>query len=199
MAQFQKTITLPRWLVYFQAAMLGIVATTFFIFGLMVGSVTSGSVTESIEKFDCRVSGVVQYADGGDVLADAGAVVFLLPRAAKPQQRAAASSVNPDSFMALDNPGIEVVHQLGGAIVRADENGQFEVVVDAGVGKAIDYFVLVVSRNKAEESAEPLTKQQVAGIGTWFMPVERVMSDRAIYWDTLSLSTEQVELPAIRF
>ena len=34
-------IVLPRWVVYFQASMLGVCAATFFVFGMMVGNVTS--------------------------------------------------------------------------------------------------------------------------------------------------------------
>ena len=197
--EIRQFITLPRWLVYFQAALLGIVATTFFIFGLMVGSLTSGNVAPAVEKFDCRVSGVVEYFDGNNVLPDEGAVVFLLPRDGKPQERAAASSVSPDSFLALDNPGIEVVHQLGGAIVRADQNGEFEVVVDASLGDGVDYFFLVVSRNKQDEEAKPLSKQQVAAIGSWFLPVERVMNDRAIFWDVVNARSERAKLTTVRF
>lgn len=180
--------------------MLGIVATTFFIFGLMVGSLTSSGNPSASETFDCRVSGVVEYEDAnGDPLPDEGAVVFLFPAEGKPQERAAASSVSPDSFQALDNPGIEIVHRLGGAIVRADENGEFEVVVDGTPGSGKDYYLLVVSRNQAAGNAKPLSKKQVAVIGTFFLPVERVMNDRAIYWDELTAQSDRMTLPLVSF
>ena len=194
-----QTVEIPRWIVYFQAALLGIIATTFFIFGLMVGSLTSGVDVNAESRFDVRVSGTVEYRTDGKLLPDEGAVIFLLPKQEKPDERAAARPVSPAGFRALDNPGIEIVHQLGGAIVRADENGKFNVLIDGNAGLGIDYHLLVVSRNCSRDEAELLTKQQVAAIGTFFMPVERLVNDQAIYWSSLTAREKVIELPKVEF
>jgi hypothetical protein len=194
----RQYLSIPRWIVYFQAALLGIVATTFFIFGLMVGSITSDGQPR-IAKTDVSIKGQVFYQTNGDAKPDEGAVIFLLPTSRRPAERAPANLVSPSGFQPLDNPGIEKVHQLGGAIVRADENGRFEVVVDGNNGPGVDYFVLAVSCNQPNVDDSPLTKQQTAAVGTFFMPVERLVEDRAIYWSTISAGTERIEMMDIHF
>lgn len=196
---FRQTVAIPRWIIYFQAALLGIIATTFFIFGLMVGSLTSGVDANADARFDSHVSGVVQYWEDGNLIPDEGAVVFLLPKKAKPDERAAASPVSPEGFRALDNPGIEILHQLGGAVVRTDENGKFDVLIDGNAGLGVDYHFLVVSRHQSRDESEQLSKQQVAAIGTFFMPVERLVNDQAIYWSSLSAREKRIEMPTVEF
>ncbi len=60
----EDSISVPRWVVYFQGALLGIVAATFFIFGLMVGSITSETSVKPLVK-SCQVNGEVTYSTGG--------------------------------------------------------------------------------------------------------------------------------------
>ena len=67
--------------------------------------------------------------------ADRGAVVLILPANKKPNSRSEGRLVHPDSFQALDNEAIDRIHRLGGAVVRADENGQFEVAIDLQCGR----------------------------------------------------------------
>ena len=196
--QWTEKISVPRWAVYTQAALLGLIATTFFIFGLMVGSLTSGT-TEINKTFGCRVIGSVAYRIDGDLHADDGAVVFLLPKNEKPDQRGAGELVNPDTFKPLDNPAIDRIHELGGAVVRADENGAFEVVVDANYGNGIQYYLLIVSKNKRGVDTGAMTKEQVAGIGTYFAPIEDVVQDRSLYWMTVVAAEERIDLPEIEF
>jgi len=193
-----KLITLPRWVVYFQAALLGLIATTFFVFGLMVGSLTSGTEAETGATFDVQVTGAVVWDHGTGWVADEGAVLFLLPRTGKPLERAAGNSVAPDSFEPLNNPGVAIVNRLGGAVVRTDTTGKFDILID-GSESGIDYFVLVVSRNQIEKKPHSLTKQQLAAIGTYFVPVESVINDRAMYWSTLKASKEKIDLGTIKF
>jgi hypothetical protein len=191
-------VSLPRWVVYFQAAMLGVIAATFFVFGLMVGSQTSGTSVNEESTYDCRVSGIIQFQSDHETLPDAGAVVFLLPRNGRPVERAAGSSVSPHDFEPLNNPGIEIVNRLGGSVVRADENGVFDVLVD-GSDSGIQYYLLVVSRNQSDAAPRPLAKLQTAVIGTFFMPVERVINDRAIFWSEVTADRKKIALPKIEF
>lgn len=194
-----KLISIPRWVVYFQAALLGIIATTFFIFGMMVGNLTSSSSREVNPNFDCRVVGSVAFRENGDLQADEGAVVFLLPKNEKPDERFPGESVNPGSFKALDNSAIDRIHELGGAVVRADQNGQFDVMIDANIAGGIEYYLIIVSNNVRGEDTEPMTKEQVAAVGTYFIPVEDVVDDRSFYWLKLSAETERIDLPEIEF
>jgi hypothetical protein len=193
------TIVLPRWIVYFQAALLGVIATTFFIFGLMVGSLTSGTEPDELAQFDCQISGVVEFQTAEGRRPDEGAVVMLLPKNGKPEMRAQGALVSPAGFQALDNLGIENVTKLGGAVVRADRNGEFNVEVSATGGKGIDYFLLVVSRNVANESGLELSKQERAGIGNFFMPVERVVDGQAIDWRSVTARSSKMKKIQVSF
>lgn len=178
--------------------MLGVVATTFFAFGLMVGNLTSGSQADDEAPFDTRVTGQVLYDNGRAMAPDNGAVVLLLPKEKKPMERAAGNSVYPEDFEPLDNPGVEIVNGLGGAVVRTDDIGRYDVLVD-GRQSGIEYWVLIVSRHQADDDPEPLDKLQTAAIGTFYMPVERVINDRAFYWSSLTADRESVELGTVEF
>jgi len=198
MKSVTMNLTIPRWVVYFQAALLGIVATTFFLFGVMVGHQTAGISSDIGETFDCQISGTVQYKKNGKFVPDAGAIVFLLPRDRQPAERAPANLVSPSEFQPLQNPGIDAVHQLGGAIGRVNEAGDFHFIVD-GSHKGIEYFVLVVSGNPSQSTAKKMTKQQVAAISTFFLPVERVLEGHPFHWSSVVARRPQQQLPAIQF
>ena len=195
----KELVSVPRWVVYFQAGLLGLTATLFFIFGMMVGSLTSGSSEEIDQTVDCRVIGSAAYREGGDLRADEGAVVFLLPQGKKPDGRWPGELVNPETFKALDNSAIDRIHELGGAVVRADQNGQFDVLIDAKIGSGLDYYLLIVSKNVRGVDTDSMTKAQVAAIGTFFIPVEDVIEDRSFYWMKLTADSERIDLPEVEF
>lgn len=199
-----ELVSIPRWVIYFQAALLGIIASMFFVFGMMVGSLTSGDSLNGAQVVDCRVIGSVVYRDDGALMADEGAVILLLPKDRKPDVRSPGKLVSPATFKALDNVGIDRIHELGGAAVRADENGQFNVVIDSNLARSLEYFLLVVSNNVEGVSigsgAETtLTKEQAAVIGTFFMPVEEVIDNRTFLWMKLNVDGKRIELPDIEF
>lgn len=191
-------LVLPRWVVYFQVAMLGIVAATFFLFGLMVGQLTGRNLNSEQPSFDCQLTGSVQYQLDGGLLPDEGAVVFLLPRNRKPAERAPGNLVSPREFQPLGNRGIEVVHQLGGAVCRVNASGEFNLVVD-GNQQGIEYFLLIVSANQAESTQKPMTKLQVAAIGTFYLPVERVIDGQAYHWSTVVARGSNQQIPTVLF
>lgn len=198
-AAWRESVSVPRWIIYTQAGLLGAVGTLFFLFGILVGHFTSDRGAEVNATFDCRVIGSVAYRIDGDLRADEGAVVFLLPASRKPDQRSPAELVNPATFKALDNAAIDRIHELGGAVVRTDENGSFDVLVDANYGNGLSYYLLVVSKNKRGFDTTQLSKEQNAVISTFFMPVEDVLDDRSYHWMKVVAYEERLDLPEIEF
>ncbi|MEM7782813.1 MAG: hypothetical protein AAF623_05630 [Planctomycetota bacterium] len=197
-ADWREPISVARWVVYFQAAMLGLVATIFFIFGLIVGSFNS-SYGHSNDVFDCRIVGSVTYrTESGNLLADHNSVVVLIPRDKKPDRRSQGKWIHPESFEPLDNQGIDTIHSLGGAVVRTDENGDFDLFVDGKQNEGVRYFLLIISKNHLENDRE-LTKQQAAAIGTFFMPVENVARGHSIHWLPLNADQKRVDLAVVEF
>ena len=196
-SHWMETITLPRWVVYAQAALLGIGGTFFFLFGILVGHFTGNNNGEVSATFDCSVSGSVAYRIDGDLKADEGAVVFFLPADKKPDRRAEGSLVNPGTFKPLDNVAIDRIHELGGAVSRTDEDGQFNVKINASYGAGTKYFLLIVSKNKRGVDTAQITKVQNATISSFFAPVEDVIDDRSYEWIEITADQDQLVLPEI--
>lgn len=183
----QPTITLSRRIVYFQAALLGVIATTFFVFGMMVGSLTAKNELDA-KIVDCEISGRVIYTSDGVNLADSGAVVMILPLGKTPERRLNPRSIHPDSFAPTDNEVIETIVELGGAVVRTDGIGKFNVEVDS----PSKYSIIVVSKRSRGGGA--LEKKQMAALSTYFMPAEEARSGKAIYVTSIRVDSTQKKL-----
>ena len=186
---------IPRWIVYFQGALLGVVAATFFVFGVMVGNLTSGTDSAAEQKLNCRLSGQVVVSDRNDTIADRGAVVMLLPLEFRPEERSNSALLHPESFEPLENPGIDRIMALGGAVVRVNDRGAFDVTVDG----PHDYVLLVVSASQTRDGSTELSKNQKAVLANYFLPAEGVIGQQAFYWSKLTADRESVELSKIEF
>lgn len=198
----ENHLFVPRKLVYTQAVLLGVTAATFFLLGLMVGNVSSPASSASLGRpgeslgfvEDCRVSGSVTHSKNGETFADIGAVVFLLPTNRVPDRRVAPGLVMPDTFEALDNPSIDVIHRCGGAVVRTDANGEFQVLVD----QMQNYRLLVVSKNRSTVRRE-LTDDQKKTLETFFVPAEKVVRDQDYRWRDVRGDSDRVDVGTIEF
>ena len=187
-------------MIYGQAALLGVSAATFFLFGLMVGNLTSSgsnqngnaAVTGYVE--DCRISGVVTYQSGGRNMVDVGAVVVLIPRGSTPKKRQAPGLIMPETFVALDNPTIEAIYNVGGTVVRADSDGKFDVLVDQGR----EFRLLVLSKNRRAKGRQ-LEEQQSAVLEAWFAPSEKLTRDNDFQWRDVDASSEKVDMGVVAF
>lgn len=196
---FRDMIQIPRWVIYAQALLIVITAGIFFVLGVLVNGLNSPTSADFKRKLDCRVYGSVAYRADGNLKADRGAVVMILPANRKPSARSQGGLVHPNSFQALDNEAIDRIHRLGGSVVRADENGQFEVTIDSNAVVGIPYSVLVVSKNGAQRDGAALTKDQFASLAEFFAPVEDVVEKRPFFWMELTADGERVDLPEVEF
>ncbi len=179
-------ILIPRWVVYFQAALLGISAVTFFIFGLMVGTLNP-TTPRPASATEQNVSGMVSVVMRGNRVADAGAVILLLPVNPIAVTRQSPDTIRPDRFEPLENPTIDYIHSQGGAVVRANADGRFELFA-----KPNKYFLVVISNSIAAESDQKLSRQQVAGLSQYFLPVENLIRAQAFYWEEIDLASNPV-------
>lgn len=195
----RELIRIPRWVVYAQAFLLIFAAGIFFMLGLLVGGLASPSSDDFKRTLDCRVFGAVAYREDGDLKADRGAVVIILPSNRKPNARSQGALVHPNSFQALDNEAIDQIHRLGGAVVRADENGQFEVTIDSNAAVGILYQVLIVSKNGSPKDGDSLSKDQFASLAEFFSPVEDLIEKKPFFWMELIADGERVDLPEVEF
>lgn len=182
------TISLPRWVVYFQAALLGIVAATFFIFGMMVSSLTDENGNHVAGDTDVRVFGTVAKMLDGQQAPAAGAVVLLLPDQPLNISRQDPTTIRPDSFQPLENPTIDSIRATGGSVVRSNIDGKFELFARPG-----SYNLLIISKTSSS-SQQKLNKQQVATISQYFLPVEKLIQNQHYYWQTIRVGETDVEI-----
>ena len=194
-------IWVSRKLIYGQAALLGISSATFFMLGMMVGNLTSSpksgdgsAAVAAAYADDCRISGAVAIKDNGLEMADTGAVVVLLPRRVTPDKKEAPGLIMPKTFVALDNPTIGAIHDAGGAVVRADADGKFNLLVDQG----LDFRLLVISKGQLS-SGRQLSEQQSAMLEKWFAPAEKLIRDNDFLWREVSSSDDEVDLGYLTF
>jgi hypothetical protein len=190
----QQFITLPRWLVYFQAAMLGIVATTFFLFGLMVGSLTTPSISTQVNTDSQPVRGNVSFKHQGQSYPDAGAVAILMPDSVTDINRFDPTTIRPGSFEPLENPLIEWLRQQGGDVVRTNIRGDFEVFAQPG-----KYQLLVISKSAETIQDAELSRDQVATLSQFFLPVEKLIENKRFDWRSISIASKPTIIPDIEF
>jgi hypothetical protein len=192
-------LSISRKVVYCQAALLGLAAIGFFSFGVFVGYFSADRRPNEQTAFECRLSGSVICRSDGDLTADTGAVVCVLPRHKRPLKTMPGGLVNPDSFRDLDNAAVDAIGELGGAVGKVDENGSFDVLIDAKYGAGINYYVLVVSKDKRGVDTKQITPRQVEVIGAFFDPIEDLIEDRSYFWTEINAYEKEFELVDVEF
>ena len=190
---FRDKVPIPRWAVYLQGALLGVIATTFFIFGLAVGNNTAPIPAADVGT-QAIISGAVYFDAGRERLADYGAVVIFLPVNSPPRERPDAEGLRPDRFQAVRNPAIDAIRGMGGAVVRTDRDGKFELELDSQT----TYWWLVISRHQSA-GENGISKQTRAELGAWFLPVEDLLGDQDFAWNKVRVSGNRVTLQSITF
>lgn len=192
-ASGSERVSVPRWIIYVQGALLGLTATTFFVFGMAVGNTTgTGGVAEDTGM--CVISGAVYFDRGHERVADNGAVVILLPVDSRPRVRPDATGLRPDRFEAIRNEAIDEIRALGGCIVRADQDGNYQAELD----NSKSYWWLVISRNQRADN-DSIGKQTRAEMGTYFLPIEDLLGDQAFMWHKVRLSGNRQKMDVVTF
>ncbi len=192
-ASSERGVAVPRWIIYAQGVLLGLTATTFFIFGMAVGNTTSSPVVEEQDGL-CVVSGAVYYDRGQERRADFGAVVMLLPVDATPRQRPETSGLRPNSFTPVRNNAIEQIRGMGGCVVRADQDGKFQ----AELQNNRSYWLLVISKNQTANN-ESIGKQTRAELGTYFLPIESLLESQDFMWHKVRIAGSRQTLQVVTF
>lgn len=189
-----QTITLPRWTVYFQAGLLAVVATMFFLLGLMIGQNTTSTVATSAELHDCQLTGKVLYLTENRKLPDEGAVVFVLPVNGTILERPDPSSLQPEQFEATENPAIQQIEEVGGRVVRIDRDGTFDLMLRG----PREYHVLIVSRNADRNENEEIPTSDTTKILRYFF-ADDLIGDKKYHLSTVTLNRRSQNLPDVTF
>ena len=190
-----NNLSIPRWIVFSQGALLGTVATSFFLFGLMVGWLGRPAEQPVASFSNTELSGSVFAAVSDQRVPDMGAVVVVFPRDATLDERPDGALVNPEKFKAFDNAAISRIQKAGGAVVRVNSDGLFNIALEPNV----EYNVLVISKNAQRPRSKEVPKGLRADLGGIVRPIESALGTRDFFWQQVQLTTSGKQLDVVIF
>jgi len=118
-------------------------------------------------------------------------IVFALPRDRFPQSPLPSAGVTPKGFQPLDNQTIAAIHDLGGAVSRVDEDGQFDLIVDGGG----DYFLFGVAT--AIRGGQPVSESEMKLLNRFFQPAAKLTTGNQTVWKTFIADEDYLDLATL--
>lgn len=182
-------LSVPRKVVYFQGALLGIVAVAFFLLGLLIGNTTAPR-NQSVES-EANVSGTVLVAGESGLIGDEGAVVILLPTGEAPNQRFDSVELQPGRTLTGSNPEVPLIRGFGGNICTANRAGNFQMIVDSKK----EYILIVISKNG--KRTRDLEDKFYSEVGFYFTNPEELVLDQICYYKKIRPARANVRLGEI--
>ncbi len=154
-------VAVPRYVLYTQGLLLGAVALTCFIFGVLTGG-TFFSAPSKNAKGPCTITGTVRYASGNQKLPDDGAVIIIFPDTKDAGQRASVAGMRPDEPLP-ETPlvGVQQIRDMGGGYTRAGPQGDFSLNLASGGS----YYVLVLSSHARRAANDEVKVMDVRTLG----------------------------------
>jgi phage FluMu protein Com len=169
-------LLIPRKVLYMQAGLLAAVAILFFLAGWWIGRGHHPAPVQNIALGggSATVDVLLHYRGAnGDLKADDGAVVLVLPLGRRVSDKIDAAPLDPASPAPnAASPVIAKLNHLGGSYARADADGKVALIVPE-LGK---HHVLLLS-NHARRAGEP-RPQDLAALGTFLEGAAELLSNR---------------------
>ncbi len=195
-------VAVSRRIVYVQGVLLGVVALSFFMFGILVGSATKPDriPTNAVGGNKCSLTGIISYRNGANgEQPDSGAVVVLLPKGTPPDERVAALGLRPNNPPNTETARAKhAIREIGGYWATANDNGEFKVEV----ASSKTYYVLYVSGNANRQAGSP-TPQQVKDITEmeeYIFPASDLLGQNQFRWQLVTvLSKNPMQLENVMF
>ena len=159
-------VAVPRWAIYVQGILLGIVALVAFTLGIMVGAVSVPDAVEPQAEGPVVLTGHVTFVNSANQpIPDEGSVVIAVPTTVRPDQKIEINGLRPDEELpADDHPGVRILHELGGGLTRVDMDGNYRLQL-AGPNR---YFVLMLSRHARPQEGTTPDREHLAEMGRYF-------------------------------
>jgi len=177
----ENYVAVPRYIVYVQGILLGVVALIAFALGILVGGATvTNSGTKGGPTGPVLLSGRVTYRDSGNQQAnDEGCVVIALPDNAKPEQKIDIDGLRPDDDSPGDtHPGVVAIREIGGNIDRVDRDGNFRLQLSEP-GR---YFVLMLSAHTRAPDGITPDRDHLAQMGRYFTSPLDLIGTNKHFW-----------------
>lgn len=169
-------VAIPRYALYLQGALLGVVALVAFAIGILTGGALLTQPPAPAAPQATVIGGSVTYASGPRHLPDEGAVIAVIPDSqVKPDEKAPVDGLRPDDpTPGESHRGIAILRELGGAYARTDPNGRFQVrLPDRG-----RYLVLVISNQKQLGPREEIQTADILKLGPFFDNAADLLGNR---------------------
>jgi hypothetical protein len=184
-----RRVNVPRWALYAQGVLLGVVAMAGFGLGVVVGGAVPRGGESPAAAGPVTLTGSVAY-DAGDNLPtpDEGAAVLLVPEDARPEQKAAVASLRPGSApVEANDPAVTSLREIGGDYARTDRDGRFRLVA-AQPGA---YFLLIISAHKDRPEQERFTPQHLAELGRYVESAPELLGPNRYQWTRRRLDADE--------
>jgi hypothetical protein len=173
-------VAVPRWVLYAQGVLLGVVALLGFAFGVIMGSAAPRLKETAQQSGPLTISGEVAYNAGDNLpTPDSGAAVLLVPEDARPEQKAAVSSFLPGGALVdASDPAVLSLRQIGGDFTRADGRGEFRLVAP----QPGPYFLLIISAHLDRPVSERAAPQDLAEPGRYVESAPELLAQKRYRW-----------------
>jgi hypothetical protein len=165
-----RRVSIARWVLFAQAALIALVAGVAFLSGYVIGVGAPRPPAElslAPQPAAVEITGRVRYgADRKQPAADSDAVIIVLPKGAQLAEKINSAGLRPqDPAPAENNAQARIIESLDGAYARADSAGEFRVSVRPG-----EYLVLAISRHARRPKGHHPPAEHLALIGQYFSP-----------------------------
>lgn len=185
---FQRTITVPRYVIYAQGALLAVVAIVSLGLGMMIGGTMSrGPAGETTAAGPFTIQGTVTYGQNNRRLADEGALVAILPDTKDPGAR-----VKPLGLRPGDPPGTDAarmaadqIRNMGGGLTYVDAKGNYQLQIPSG-GK---FFLLVISGHQRRGNEE-VSVDDIRRIGRFFEGATDLLGESRFRFSSRSIKAD---------
>jgi hypothetical protein len=180
-------ILFPRRSYYIQAVLFLALAAAAFSSGYFIGRGDATLKLENERDVAARVSVMIEgklfFNPGtGEIAGDQGAVAIAVPEGRFPERPIGIQGIRPqDRPLAEDdnNKSIRTIRELGGGYARADDEGNFSMVLpDQG-----NYHVLVISANADRPSGAEVDELELLEMEKYFELADRLVSRFKYRWE----------------
>ena len=182
-------ILYSRRTLYTHGVLFAVLTVAAFALGYLIGRTAKVSEVQQEQAEAARqavtIEGTLTYqTGGGTVQADQDAVIIVLPETKKPwEKKILVQDIGPGSPLPGEEPdkvpaAVREIGKLGGAYARADDKGEFSVVVpDQG-----DYFVLLISAHARRPPRSQIHQLHLERLGYYFTMPEGLIGTYAYDW-----------------
>ena len=155
---------------------------------------TIPAVVASIPKIGERqIKGVVSYVDdSGSSIADAGAVVLLLPTENSTRLRLDARPLREATDSKARQAVEAALKTLGGSVYQTDSRGQWT----ANESATTAFDVIIISRHRSRTESQPVPAIALASLSNWFDSPLHIVGRLAVQQTVVPPASDKDPIPA---